>query len=195
MIIYGWLKVAIGIFCLGKTCGEVLPRQKMAMATFSQPYICMNKTNGYQGRIQGGAPGPGPPPDHQKWGPSTKILQNWGPRMAVLGRSRSGVPPLIKSWICPWIPKLCMTRTNNLSNTQFRYQLVLFIHIYGWLKVAFGIFYLGKLAVGIFWLAAYFYFNNVKPVSTYYPGLSLLPSELKLNIKFKCCINKMIQKN
>ena len=25
------------------------------------------------------------PPDHQKWGPSTKILQNWGPRMAVLG--------------------------------------------------------------------------------------------------------------
>ena len=36
------------------------------------------------------------------------------------------------------------------SHTQFRYQLVLFIHIYGWLKVAFGIFFLGKLAVGIF---------------------------------------------
>ena len=33
----------------------------------------------HQGRIQGG------PPDHQKWGPSTKILQNWGPRMEVLG--------------------------------------------------------------------------------------------------------------
>ena len=37
-----------------------------------------------------------------------------------------------------------MTRTNNLPNTQFGYQLVLFIHIYGWLKVAIGIFYLGK---------------------------------------------------
>ena len=37
-----------------------------------------------QGRIQGVLGGPGPP-DHQKWGPSTKILQNWGPRMAVLG--------------------------------------------------------------------------------------------------------------
>ena len=44
-----------------------------------------------------------------------------------------------------------MTRTMNLSNTQFRYQLVFFIHrydyygyIYGWLQVAFGIFCLGK---------------------------------------------------
>ena len=55
-----------------------------------------------QGRIQGGALGARAPPDHQKWGPSTKILQNWGPRMAVLGRSRSGAPPLIKSWIRPW---------------------------------------------------------------------------------------------
>ena len=39
----------------------------------------------------------------------------------------------------------------NLSNTQFRYQLVFFIYrygyygyIYGWLQVAFGIFCLGK---------------------------------------------------
>ena len=30
------------------------------------------------------------------------------------------------------IPKLCVTRTINLSNTQFRYQLVFFAHIYGW---------------------------------------------------------------
>ena len=30
------------------------------------------------------------------------------------------------------IPKLCMTRTNNLSNTQFGYQIVFFIHIYGY---------------------------------------------------------------
>ena len=44
-----------------------------------------------------------------------------------------------------------MTRTNNLSNTQFGYQIVLFIHIHdyiwlaeGWLKVAIGIFCLGK---------------------------------------------------
>ena len=40
-----------------------------------------------------------------------------------------------------------MTRTNNLSNTQFGYQIVLFIHILdyiGWLKVAIGIFSLGK---------------------------------------------------
>ena len=39
---------------------------------------------------------------------------------------------------------MCITRTINLSNTQFRYQLVLLIHIYGWLKVAIGILYLGK---------------------------------------------------
>ena len=36
-----------------------------------------------------------------------------------------------------------MTRTINLSNTQFRHQLVFFVDIYGyiwldWLKVAFG---------------------------------------------------------
>ena len=45
--------------------------------------------------LAGADPGGGAraPPDHQKWGPSTKILQNWGPRMAVLGRSRSGPPP------------------------------------------------------------------------------------------------------
>ena len=51
-----------------------------------------------------------------------------------------------------------MKRTINLSNTQFRYQLVFFIHIYGciwlysWLKVAFGIFCLGKTCGGIFCL-------------------------------------------
>ena len=59
-----------------------------------------------------------------------------------------------------------MTRTNNLSNTQFGYQLVLFIHIYGWLKVAFGIFYLGKLAVGSFdWRHVYFYSAANFPVT------------------------------
>ena len=31
-----------------------------------------------------------------------------------------------------------MTRTVNLSNTQFRHQLVFFVHKYGWLKVAFA---------------------------------------------------------
>ena len=36
------------------------------------------------------------------------------------------------------IPKLCMTRTVNLSNTQFRYQLVSFIHIYGYIWLAEG---------------------------------------------------------
>ena len=41
MVIYGWLKVAFGIFCLGKTCGGIfypgkswcqhlLPRQHMS---------------------------------------------------------------------------------------------------------------------------------------------------------------------
>ena len=50
------------------------------------------------------------------------------------------------------IPKLSMKRTINLSNTQFRYQLVFFIDIYGWLKVAFGIFCLGKTCGGIFCL-------------------------------------------
>ena len=38
------------------------------------------------------------------------------------------------------MPKLCMTRTVNLSNTQLRYQLVFF----GCLKVAFGICCPGK---------------------------------------------------
>ena len=34
------------IFCLGKNCHQQFyPRQKMPMATFSQPYMCMNKTN------------------------------------------------------------------------------------------------------------------------------------------------------
>ena len=41
MHIYGWLKVAYGIFYLGKTSPQVLPRQKMPMAIFSQPYITM----------------------------------------------------------------------------------------------------------------------------------------------------------
>ena len=31
-----------------------------------------------------------------------------------------------------------MTRTNNLSNTQFRYQIVFFIHIYGYVWLAEG---------------------------------------------------------
>ena len=35
------------------------------------------------------------------------------------------------------MPKLCMTRTINLSTTQFRYQIVFFIHIHDWLRVAF----------------------------------------------------------
>ena len=30
-------------------------------------------------------------------------------------------------------------------HTQFRYQLVFFIHIYGWLNVAIGIFFLGNI--------------------------------------------------
>ena len=45
-----------------------------------------------------------------------------------------------------------MARTINLSNMQFRYQLVFFIHIYGWLKIAFGIFCLDKTCGGIFCL-------------------------------------------
>ena len=36
------------------------------------------------------------------------------------------------------------------TSPQVRYKLVLFRYIHGWLKVAFGIFFLGKLAVGIF---------------------------------------------
>ena len=36
------------------------------------------------------------------------------------------------------MPKLCMTRTINLSNTQFRYQLVFFVHIYGYIWLAEG---------------------------------------------------------
>ena len=36
------------------------------------------------------------------------------------------------------MPKLCMTRTINLSNTQFRYQLVFFIHINGYIWSAEG---------------------------------------------------------
>ena len=38
---YGWLKVAIGTFYLGKTSPQVLPGQKIPMATFSRPYITM----------------------------------------------------------------------------------------------------------------------------------------------------------
>ena len=67
----------------GKRCRwQVLPRQKMPKATFSQPYICTEKD---------------------------KLM-----------------------------PKLCMTRTINLSNTQFSYQLVFFIHIYGYIWLAEG---------------------------------------------------------
>ena len=47
---------------------------------------------------------------------------------------------------------MCITRTINLSYTKFRYQLVFFIYIYGWLKVAFGICCLGKTYGGIFCL-------------------------------------------
>ena len=36
------------------------------------------------------------------------------------------------------MPKLCMTRTINLSNTKFRYQLVFFVHIYGYIWLADG---------------------------------------------------------
>ena len=36
------------------------------------------------------------------------------------------------------MPKLCMTRTINLSNTQIRYQLVFFIHIFGYIWLAEG---------------------------------------------------------
>ena len=42
------------------------------------------------------------------------------------------------------MPKLCIRQINCPGQTQFRHQLVFFIHIYGWLKVAFGIFCLGK---------------------------------------------------
>ena len=31
-----------------------------------------------------------------------------------------------------------MTRTNNLSNTQFGYQIVFFIHVYGYVWLAEG---------------------------------------------------------
>ena len=36
------------------------------------------------------------------------------------------------------MPKLCMTRTINLSNAQFRYQLVFFIRIYGYIWLTEG---------------------------------------------------------
>ena len=36
---------------------------------------------------------------------------------------------------------------NCPGHTQFRHQLVFFVHIYGWLKVVFGIFCLGKTSV------------------------------------------------
>ena len=36
------------------------------------------------------------------------------------------------------MPKLCMARTINLSNTQFRYQLVFFVHIHGYIWLAEG---------------------------------------------------------
>ena len=42
------------------------------------------------------------------------------------------------------------------------HQLVFFVHIYGWLKVAFGIFCLGKTCGGIFCLAASCTFYSVK---------------------------------
>ena len=42
------------------------------------------------------------------------------------------------------MPKLCITRTVNLSNTQFKYLLVFFIYMYSCLKVAFSICCLGK---------------------------------------------------
>ena len=34
--------------------------------------------------------------------------------------------------------KLCITRTINLSTTQLRYQLVFFVHIYGYIWLAEG---------------------------------------------------------
>ena len=34
------------------------------------------------------------------------------------------------------MPKLCMTRTINLSNTQFRYQLDFWVHTYGYIWLA-----------------------------------------------------------
>ena len=61
-----------------------------------------------------------------------------------------------------------MTRTINLSNTQFRNQLVFlytFLVKYGWLKVAFGICCLGKACGGIFQLAACFDFYNLYSLS------------------------------
>ena len=64
---------------------QVLPRQQMPKATFSQPYITIYVYEKDQ-----------------------------------------------------WIPKLCMTRTINLSNTQFRYQLVFFVHIYDYIWLAEG---------------------------------------------------------
>ena len=51
------------------------------------------------GADPGGAPGAQAPPWLPKMRPQH---QNWGPRMAVLGRSRTGAP-LIKSWIRPWV--------------------------------------------------------------------------------------------
>ena len=36
------------------------------------------------------------------------------------------------------MPKLYLIRTINLSNTQFRYQLVFFVHIYGYIWLAEG---------------------------------------------------------
>ena len=54
-----------------------------------------------------------------------------------------------------------MKRTINLSNTQFRYQLVFFIHMYGWLKFAFGIFCLGKTCCWHLLTGACFDFYNV----------------------------------
>ena len=42
------------------------------------------------------------------------------------------------------MPKLCMTRTINLSNTQFRYQLVFFVHMYGYIWLAEAMFDVGE---------------------------------------------------
>ena len=53
-------------------------------------YVCFLKWSLFRGGSRGGGPGgPGPP-----WPPKLRPQhQNWGPRMAVLGRSRSGPPP------------------------------------------------------------------------------------------------------
>ena len=168
--IYGWLKVATGIFYLGKTSPQVLPRQKMPMATFSQPYITMyvyekdylipklcirqiicpcHTQFRYQlvlfiyiyGWLK----------------VATGIFYLGKTSPQVLPRQKMPMATFSQPYITMYvyekdylIPKLCIRQIICPCHTQFKYQLVLFIHIYGWLKVAFGIFFLGKLAVGIF---------------------------------------------